>query len=39
MEQIRTNAHDNAIDYQLMNTSEPLNRALMAYLAKRKLMG
>ncbi len=39
MEQVRTNAHDNAIDYQLMNTSEPLDRALMAYLGKRRVMG
>jgi uncharacterized protein (DUF58 family) len=39
MEQVRTNAHDNAIDYHLMNTSEPLDRAFLAYLAKRKVMG
>ena len=39
MEQVRTNAHDNAIDYCLMNTSEPLDRAFLAYLAKRKVMG
>ncbi len=39
MEQVRTHAHDNAIDYCLMNTSEPLDRAFLAYLAKRKVMG
>ena len=39
MEQVRTNAHRNNIDYHLMNTSESLDRAFMAYLAKRKVMG
>jgi uncharacterized protein (DUF58 family) len=39
MEQVRTHAHSNNIDYHLMNTSEPLDRALIAYLAKRKVMG
>ncbi|HUU17606.1 MAG TPA: DUF58 domain-containing protein [Sedimentisphaerales bacterium] len=39
MEQVRTNAHRNDIDYHLMNTSESLDRAFMAYLAKRKVMG
>ncbi|MCF7972735.1 MAG: DUF58 domain-containing protein [Phycisphaerae bacterium] len=39
MEQVRTNAHRSNIDYHLMNTSEPLDRAFMAYLAKRKVMG
>jgi len=39
VEQVRADAHDNAIDYQLMNTSEPLDRALMTYLAKREVMG
>jgi uncharacterized protein (DUF58 family) len=39
MEQVKTNAHSSAIDYQLMNTSEALDRALMAYLAKRRIMG
>jgi uncharacterized protein (DUF58 family) len=39
MEQVRTHAHDNAIDCCLMNTSEPLDRAFLAYLAKRKVMG
>jgi len=39
MEQVRTNAHRNNIDYLLMNTSESLDRAFMAYLAKRKVMG
>jgi uncharacterized protein (DUF58 family) len=39
MEQVRTNAHKSTIDYHLMNTSEPLDRAFMAYLAKRKVMG
>ncbi|GAF75957.1 unnamed protein product, partial [marine sediment metagenome] len=29
----------NDIDYHLMNTSESLDRAFMAYLAKRKVMG
>lgn len=39
MKQVRTNAHRNNIDYHLMNTSESLDRAFMAYLAKRKVMG
>jgi len=39
MEEVRTNAHSNAIDYHLMNTSEALDRALMVYLAKRRVMG
>jgi hypothetical protein len=39
MEQVKTNAHSNDIDYHLMKTSQSLDRALMAYLAKRKVMG
>jgi uncharacterized protein (DUF58 family) len=36
IESIKRNSGRNNIDYHLLDTSEPLDRALMAYLGKRK---
>lgn len=36
LEEIRSTAGVHDIDYVLMNTSEPLDRALLAYLARRR---
>jgi hypothetical protein len=38
LDEIEKTAGRSNIDYCLMNTSEPLDRALIAYLAKRKRM-
>jgi uncharacterized protein (DUF58 family) len=38
LEEFEQMAGRNGLDYLLMNTSEPLDRALMAYLSKRKRM-
>lgn len=38
LDDLEQTAGRNGLDYTLMNTSEPLDRALMAYLSKRRRM-
>ena len=39
LEQVQQTAGKNEIDYYLLNTSEPLDRGLLAYLNRRRRMG
>jgi uncharacterized protein (DUF58 family) len=39
VERIRSFCHANAVDHQLFNTAEPLDRALVRYLSRREKRG
>jgi len=38
IERYKLNCHQSGIDYCLMDTSAPLDKALSAYLAKREML-